>query len=469
MSGTKPATRHPGSSAIIMPRILSSGEAFDVHLKGLTEFASHDVEVHLGITSPAGHLSFQPLQVRLDSCGNGNAKVPHGVDLERLWGVYVDHVSNGARTLVPENNPASLVNWTGPAVSDEETQMIHDDLSAQHKNLFGSPVGDPTNPSNHLHRVVTLLAGVLTTQHTIYPGLITVPLDARPVDREHVELLNHFLESLKLPVAVDIGKWASSKASRYPTTAVLIPQIWAPDFENAHQLATEMIERLQLVLSLNRLAKANPVALILEQRQPNNSSRSRVYPLDTHYGGNLIGGAVAGESPDHLASEFVGLGNDPLARLGASLFAEALAERNEDFKFFKHWSVLETLAERLGDGGTVSLMSGAPWPEKVGPQDPGPRVYSMAAKVLAARNIPESGFGGPSSDLYELIQVLKARRNATAHYGGFDAGSSTQQRRAWYPDAMKSLRAEPEWLRAARDLNVAVLHFALHPTMVANQ
>lgn len=463
MNSNEPKTRHPGSSAVILPKILNPGQEFVVKLEGWTEFATSPVDVHIGVTSPASYLSFRPLRIQLDATGSGSVTVPQGFELAMLRGVHVDHVTCGERTLIPANNPAALVNWEGPALSDHEVQLVHQDLSSQNKVLYGSPVGDAADPENRLHRAVTLLTGVLTTQHSIYPGLITIPLDERPVDREHLELLNGFLKKLALPVFVDPDKWTSSKSSRYPTTAVLIPQIWAPGFEDAHRLATEMIERLQIVLSINRLAKASPVALIVEQRQPDDSSRSRVYPFETHYGGNLAGGVIAGEASEHLAVEFAGLGNDPFARLGAGLFAEALAENNEDFKFFKHWSVLETLSERYGDNGTVTLTSGAPWPEKVGPQDPGPKVYSMVAKILASNNISENGFSNPGSNLYELVTALQARRNATAHYGGFDPASPAQQKRRWYGAAMKSSGSEQEWLRAARNLNVTVLHFALAP------
>ena len=109
-------------------------------------------------------------------------------------------------------------------------------------------------------------------------------------------------------------------------TAVLIPQVWAPDFDEAHCIARELVERLQLVLAVNRLAKADPVALVIAQRQPDDSSQSRIYPYETRYEGNLLGGDLAGESPDILVSDFKRLKEDPLVSLCAGLFAEAIAE-----------------------------------------------------------------------------------------------------------------------------------------------
>lgn len=461
MSDDASTTRHPGASAVILPRILTPGQDIVVQLEGWAEFAGYDVDVHIGLTSPAGYLSFRPLRTQLDASGAGSVRVPRGIDVERLWGLHVDRLTCAGRDLIPAHNPASLVNWDGPALTEEETQLIYDGLRAECDALFASPIGDSSDPANRLHRVVSILTGVLTTQHCVYPGLITLPLDERPVDSEHLDLVNRFLGSLKLPVVVDPEKWSSSKSNRHPSTAVLLPQVWAPDFESAHRLAVERIERLQLVLSVNRLAKAMPIALIVEQRQVDGASRSRVYPLGTHYGGNLMGGVIAGESPELLTAEFEGLESDPVARLGASLFAEALAETDEDFRFFKHWSALEVLSERYGDGGDITLTSGEPWPETVGPLDPGPKVYSMVVKVLSAINVAERDFSTPAADLYELIQVLKARRNATAHYGRFDPVNPVQQGRRWYAEALKSSGSEQEWLHAARNLNVTVLHFVL--------
>lgn len=461
MSGEESMMRVAGTSAVVLPRILAPGQEFVVQLEGWGEFAGCVVDVHIGLTSPAGYLSLRPLRTQLDASGNGSVRAPRGLDVERLWGLHVDRLTCAGRELIPENNPASLVNWDGPILAEEETQQVYDLLRSECDALFASPIGDPTDSANRLHRVVSVLTGVLTTRHSVYPGLLTVPLDERPVDREHLDLVNGFLGSLKLPVVVDTGKWSLSKSNRYPSTAVLLPQVWAPDFEGAHRLALERIERLQLVLALNRLAKATPVALIIEQRQSDDTSTSRVYPLGTHYTGNLMGGVIAGESPEQLAAEFAGLESDPVARLGASLFAEALAETDEDFRFFKHWSALEVLSERYGDDGAVTLTSGEPWPEALRPLDPAPKVYSMVAKVLSTIKMVEGGLCAPATDLYELIQVLKARRNATAHYGRFDPADPAQQGRGWYAEALKSSGAEPEWLLAARNLNVMMLHFVL--------
>lgn len=453
--------RHMNATATIEPRFLRKGEEFTLVLRGWTKFAGSVVEAHIGVTCPASYLSFRPLQAHLDADGNGTVVVPEGIDVDWLWSAYVDRVSGQDQTLLPWSNPASLVNWDGDSLTEEGAQLVHYSLSGQNKSLYGSPLGDSSNPLNRVHRVVTLLTGVLTTQHNIYPGLITIPLDKRPVDREHLELLNHFLGGLKLPVKIDAEKWFSSKANRHPTTAVLIPQIWAEDFDSAHLIASEAINRLQLVLSLNRLAAAKPVALVIEQRQPDETSLSRVYPFDTRYTGNLAGGFIAGESSEQLEAEFRGMQEHALARLAATLFSEALAEVNEDFAFFKYWACLEVLSEELGSNGALSLTDGSPWPDKVNPLDPGPKVYSMIASILLARSTHEQSFSAPGTDLYDLVQVLKARRNATAHYGGFDAGSQAQQSRPWYPHALRSSTSTFEWLGAARSLCVTALRFAL--------
>ena len=461
MNNNPPRVRDTSASAVIWPKTLHRSQEFEVLLDGWTDFASRTIQVHIGLTCAPSYLTFRPLSAELDASGNGRVPVPQGFNVEGLWGAHVDHVTCDDQAVIPANNPAALVNWDDTELSDVDVQRVHQELSAQNKLLYHSPVGDPSNPSNRLHRSVVLLAGVLTTRHVIYPGLITIPLAERPVDREHRELLNGFLRSLHLPVLVDEGKWADSKASRYPMTAVLIPQVWAPDFDDAHRIARELVERLQLVLAINRLAKASPVALVIEQRQADNSSQSRIYPYETRYEGNLLGGDLAGESPDILVGDFKRLNDDPLVSLCAGLFAEAIAERNEDFKFFKYWSVLETLSERLGDEGPVALLTGSDWPETIGPMDPGPRVYSMLAKILTDSSMSEDSLPGPATDLYELVQVFKARRNATAHYGGFAPANAAQQARGWFSNASKSLGSEAEWIESLRWISLTSLRFAL--------
>src|SRR5699024_803367 len=153
--------------------------------------------------------SFRPLRTQLDAAGNGSVTALQGINAEMLRGVHVAHLTCGDRVRIPANNPAALLNWDGTALNDESVQLIQRTLESQNKALYDSPVGDSADPSTLLHRAVTLLTGVLTTQQCIYPGLITIPLDERPVDKEHLELLNRFLEKLHLPVVVDPEKWAS--------------------------------------------------------------------------------------------------------------------------------------------------------------------------------------------------------------------------------------------------------------------
>ncbi len=183
------------------------------------------------------------------------------------------------------------------------------------------------------------------------------------------------------------------------------------------------------ILGLNRDARGRPVATVIEQRQPDDSIKHRIYIEDEGYRGNLIGGFLSGEDQQQLLAQHHAMRADPLLRMCVDLYAEALADHSPDARFFRVWSLLETLSHsRVPRAQPVVRLDGTPWPGRHGTTSAAaPRVYELiASKFFQSRQVNESSAFAPAEDLYEAVRCWYARRNATGHYGRFDPTDARQ-------------------------------------------
>lgn len=450
------------TSAEVNPKWLISGQPFEVVLNGWEALSGQSVEVHLSLLNATSSLVYRPLTVSLDETGYGKTRVSPGFDSTHPWSVFAGRVVARSGVHTPQGNPASLLNWPVAVHAQAEIQAAHETMRLSNLELHSASIGEETD-STKLHRAVFLFTG-LRSREAVFPGFAIIPTASSPTDQEHVAVLNEFLKNLHLPVTADEDEWARRKSERHPTSAVLVPRIWASDFEGAHALAMSMAERLRVTFALHTRARPQLTALVLEQRQRDDSSVSRVYPFDTSFAGV----AADGTSPRTFEADFAGVSHGKRTHLAATLFTDAVAEPDDDFAFFRLWSVLETLARHL-TGGVPRLLSGAPWPYKPDRNDPAPAVYALAAAAIELGEVSEGAVATPAADLFELVQCLKARRNATAHYGGFFPDSTEQQRRAWFADATKTAVNTSAWRAALTDLCVRAVRASMRDRAVEPQ
>jgi hypothetical protein len=144
---------------------------------------------------------------------------------------------------------------------------------------------------------------------------------------------------------------------------------------------------------------------------------------------------------------------DPILRLCANLYSEALAEPSPDVRYFRVWSTLETLSgARVPSGQPVFRNDGTPWPNGETTNQAAPRVYRLIADWLSTRNIDEASTVDPAPDLYEAVEGWYGPRNATGHYGRSDPGDTRQAAQRWFPWAQLTVPAPSDpfdrWLMA---------------------
>jgi len=297
-------------------------------------------------------------------------------------------------------------------------------------------------------------------------GVEVLPVAVRPRGEEQRAMVDALLTQLGWPTRVDPQAWGDRVEPSRPWTAIVCAPVWAQTLEEAAALAWAARDELVAVLGLNRGARGRSVATVIEQRQPDDSIRHRVYVEDARYGGNLLGGFASGEDQAGLLAQQAAMRTDALLRLCVDLYSEALADPSSDARYLRLWSLLETLSgARLQGGQPVQRLDGTTWPDPPGTTSAAaPRVYRLVADHLRARSVDEASFVSPASDLYEALRGWYARRNATGHYGRFVVGDPRQTARGWYARAQQTVpvAGSPDaWLMTLQHVTASVLQWEL--------
>ena len=431
----------------ILPNWLNDGDPVTVEVTGLKRYAGRQVDVHVHALDGTDVYWHTSLPVAINADGSGRAVREGGLQLGRHSAVFVAEVSSGDERFRLPNVLISIVNSPRPGSDLGEVMAQYQSLQAKQAALYDRPVRVP-GPGTVEHRALCLLEGIYTTVALRFPGAVTQPLEERVADLDRMEIANATLAQIGWPTRIPSDRWSEATRRQYPMTALVVPQIWAAGFDEAAELVRDIEDRVTVVLALNRKARGRRVALVIEQRQPDEGIRYRVFPPNAPYTGNLLGGWLSGEAQGHLTSQYLAVDGDPLVRLCCELYSEALAERSEDARYLRLWSVLELLSgARVSSGSPVALADGSLWPGLYGTTSyAAPRVYCYLRKFFVSRAVDETSFVSPATDLYEAVRVWYGRRNATGHYGRLVPGDPDQVSKTWYRWASLSLSAPWAWL-----------------------
>lgn len=175
------------------------------------------------------------------------------------------------------------------------------------------------------------------------------------------------------------------------------------------------------------------------------------------YKGNLMGGFLSGEDQSVLLADYRAMRSDPFLSFVLYLHAEAQAEKDLDFAYFRYWNLLETVAaEQVEFGSPVTDFDGEQILKADGkPFDTGGargRVYELVKRGMLDHGQSERTHQEArdlSLGLWEAVHVWYAFRNATAHHGGFNPNDPRQKRQSWYRVAVEAQRkgAQPSGYR----------------------
>ncbi len=284
-----------------------------------------------------------------------------------------------------------------------------------------------------LYRGFAFVQGCLLTRPMRFHGFELVPIntDKRPSDM--LSVVDAALKELGGRTNLS-GNANLHRAitQNNPLAVMHVPTIHATTRGEALGALKDHCDVVLSTLAPHRLAKGRVFAFVLEDRI---FTGSWLEFGGRPYQGNILGGFLSGEDPFSLARAFENVKADPMIRLFATLHAEALAEENSDFAYFRFWNLLESIATlRVPGGLPVTDFSGAPVLNKKGNQSTtsaaGPSVYELIRSRFTARGVTEALFKmtyPPGTDMLHCVEVWKAFRHATAHFGGFRASDPVQQ------------------------------------------
>lgn len=449
---------------LLSPRTLHDGDTLGARVEGAREFAGQSASLILARTDNIETGWAASLGVQMDSDGAGGGEWV-SVGLGRESAVFATALEVGGEHHAIDSTEVSVVNPSTAVTTSEDASARRTTLESEQEARYARGLGDPAGAGNIEHRVVCAVERLLVTTPMRLPGVEVLPVAPRSRGEEQRAMLDALLAQVGWPTRIDPSAWGDRVEPSRPWTAIVCAPVWAPSLEEAAALAWVSRDELLAVVGLNRGARGRSVATVVEQRQPDDSIRHRVYVEDARYGGNLIGGFISGEDQAGLLAQQAAMHADPLLRLCVDLYSEALAEPSPDARYLRLWSLLETLSgARLPTGQPVRRLDGTPWPDLPGTTAAAaPRVYRLIADHLQARRVDEASFVSPASNLYEAVRGWYARRNATGHYGRFVVGDPRQTAQGWYGRALRTAAANraDHWLMTFQHATGSVLQWEL--------
>lgn len=450
---------------LLSPRTLHDGDTLIVHIEGAEELADLDASLVLVRTDTIenGWVASVGVQIGADGTADGQWT---NVSLGRESAVFAAAIEVGGQRHPIDSTEVSVVNPVTAVTTPEEAHERRAALVRDQEARYGRGLGDRSAAGSIEHRVLCAVERLLVTARMRLPGVEVLPVAHRPRGEEQRVMIDALLAQVGWPTRIDPQGWGDRVEPSRPWTAIVCAPVWAPTLEEAAALAWSARDELIAILGLNRGARGRPVATVIEQRQPDDSIRHRVYVEDARYGGNLLGGFISGEDQAGLLAQQAAMHSDALLRLCVDLYSEALADPSPDARYLRLWSLLETLSgARLQSGQPVQRLAGTAWPDQPGTTSAAaPRVYRLIADHLQARSVDEVSFVSPASDLYEAVRGWYARRNATGHYGRFVVGDPRQAAMGWYARAQQTVAAAaaPDaWLMTFQQATASVLHWEL--------
>lgn len=450
---------------LLSPRALRDGDTLTVEVTGAEELAGQTGTVLLGRvdTIETGWVASLGIEVRTYGTASGQWA---NLGLGRESAVFAMAIEVAGERRAVDSTEISVVNPASAVETPEDASARRAALLGDQEGRYTRGLGDPSGAGSIEHRVLCAVERLLVTTRMRLAGVEVLPVAQRPRGEEQRAMIDTVLTEVGWPTRIDPQAWGDRVAPSRPWIAIVCAPVWAPTLEEAAALAWSARDELIAVLALNRGARGRPVATVIEQRQPDDSIRHRVYVEDARYAGNLLGGFISGEDQAGLLAQQAAMHSDALLRLCVDLYSEALADPSPDARYLRLWSLLETLSgARLQSGQPVQRLNGTAWPEQPGTTlAAAPRVYRLIADHLRARSVDEASFVSPATDLYEAVRAWYARRNATGHYGRFVVGDPRQAAQGWYASAQRTVptgRSPDAWLGSFQRATESVLQWEL--------
>lgn len=348
-----------------------------------------------------------------------------------------------------------------PDLTAEEVAEIALGVERGRDEMYAEPLGDSSAPGVQEFRIMMFVERLRLTRPLRLPGMeLAVLLESRePVQRsfglgasDEVEIINQVLRSRGWvgPQASVDPSWREKNAHHRPVVVLHAPKVFASTAGRALRVAHEVRDRMLELLAFHRNSSGVPFATAIQQLDVSTGRYMEplVCPEVEIYKGNLMGGSLSGEDQSVLLADYEAMRSDPFLSFVLYLHAEAQAEKELDFAYFRYWNLLETIAAGQVEMGTlVTDFEGEQILKADGePFDTGGargRVYELVKRGMLEHVQSEETHQEArdlSLGLWEAVHVWYTFRNATAHHGGFNPDDPRQRRQSWYRVAVEAQR-----------------------------
>jgi len=337
-------------------------------------------------------------------------------------------------------------------------------LGKAREALYKQPVGDREAEGVEHFQGVVLVERLLMTSTMFLPGIEIRPTGkgnpAESESRIFDEVMADLLGTDKKVVSG--SEWSTRSENSRPICTLMFENVYAESLDEAFALVNARADQVLNLLALNRYAGGSVVGAVITSRT--KPPHLWIQLAADGYRGNLAGGPISGEDQHSLVRQDKAAQGDLVLELALSLLRSAHAEQNDDFRYFRYWSILEILADhRVQRGQPVTYLDGTLLLGRTGKprttDDAAPRVYQYLKPLF--RSINEQSHIQPATSLWEAVRAWYERRNATAHRGGFDPADPRLSTDSPARKTGGTAGLGDEWLVRLRDTVTMALHSEL--------
>lgn len=318
------------------------------------------------------------------------------------------------------------------------------------------------------YRVAFLADGVLNTRSLHIPGVTLFPIKDSTRGSDVPGIFNSLLSQSNWPSRIDSNTWTSEYSRRRPVVMAVATSVKAKTATSAIQYAYDRVRSFLHLMSLLRGAEPNLISGVAEINDPSQGWKPELAWIDgALYGGNLIGGFIAGEDQRSILTSWEAIEVDEKIKLWLSLYSDSNREPRWDFKWFRLFNLLESIGlEKYGDTALVKNFKGATIKKpdsrnilrNVKTKEARGKVYQLVRDASVAASFAESNFcAGTGNDLWDDARIWTDVRNAVAHEGGYRETDAVQNltTRNQRVNAAFAVQPKDSYLRA---LDEAVRH-----------
>jgi len=201
--------------------------------------------------------------------------------------------------------------------------------------------------------------------------------------------------------------------SSNPVSIIHFPTLMAQNHDEVVRHCDSIAKAIIKTLSLIRDARGEIFDIVvvnkMSQRVVRHSSMSG-------YPGNLLTGDLAGESANAFIQYVENINSNSFKESIATMYADAISEKNDEFKYVRFWQLLEVLAENQNYDPNAILTDFDGMP--ITYDDGGIRKIKGGINIVY--NLLKSSSVGSKEKLWKYVNIWYAFRNAVAHHGSIN-------------------------------------------------